>query len=235
MASLFSAPPRRRSSSARRRGRPGVRLQVPRARSPSAAGPSCSWASPILIGYGLVVRGSRGSITPAAGLLPRLPADARVGGGHCLSAVVNITPRRRKQVLAAGVLAVVVLGVGWWAYETLCERSAIRGCDRDAPVWRRYAICVQPTSADAEPLDGPRPATAGPRRPGRRRLLAGPGLGQRPVAVRAAAYAARRLYRRGFNRLATGGTLPQTVRRPPALDRIAAAAAAAARPADATR
>jgi ABC-2 type transport system permease protein len=169
-----------------------------------------SWAFlllgiPILLSYGLVFAApwSYYALVPVF-FLGFLLTPGSVGALACFS-IVNITPQRRRQVLAVGV-AVVVICTCWWTYETLREIRNPRS-NREALTWldARFSFSRAPlmpshwmTRGLQSAARGDLSAAAYPLA-----LLWANGL----MLYVAAAYAAKRLYRRGFNRLATGGAL----------------------------
>ena len=119
--------------------------------------------------------------------------------------IVNITPQRRKQALAA-VLAVLVVGGGVWVYQTLDEMRRPRS-NRDALQWldARFAFSRAPLMPSHWMTRGLQAAARGD-----------PASAAYPLALLwanglmlyvAAAATAGRLYRRGYSRLATGGSI----------------------------
>jgi ABC-2 type transport system permease protein len=169
-----------------------------------------SWAFlllgiPVLVSYGLVfaVPWFYYALLPVF-FLGFLLVPGSVGAIACFL-VVNITPQRRKQVLAicVGLLVVLVL---WWSYETFQEIRNPKS-QRDALSWldARFAFsraALMPShwmtrglqaAARGDLADAAYPLA----------LLWANGL----MLYVLAAWTARRLYRRGFNRLATGGTI----------------------------
>jgi ABC-2 type transport system permease protein len=169
-----------------------------------------SWAFlllgiPILLSYGLVfaVPWYYYALVPVF-FFGFLLAPGSFGALACF-VIVNITPQRRKQVLTAG-LAVLVLSAFWWGYETFREIRNPRS-NRDALTWldARFAFSRAPlmpshwmTRGLQAAAQGDVIAAAYPLA-----LLWSNGL----MLYVAATYAAKRLYRRGYNRLATGGAL----------------------------
>lgn len=171
-----------------------------------------SWAfvilgAPILIAYGIVA----GAPWYYYALLPAfffgyvlLPGG--VGALLCL-ALVNFFPHKRKQAVAAIVLAVVA-AVGYWVYRTFsAAKEGINDRDKLRELFDLFAV----TRGDLSPSDW--------MARGLLRLAAGDFADALlPLALIwtnglllyvLAAYAARHLYRRGFNRMATGGDLRQ--------------------------
>jgi ABC-2 type transport system permease protein len=169
-----------------------------------------SWAfvllgMPILLAFGAVYEVPWGYYA----LLPVyfvgfLLVPGSVGALGCL-VVVNVLPRKRTQVLAlAGVLLVVTV-VGLAVRGLVMARTANSGRDALQGLLGQFAFArsawlpshwmtrgVQ-AAARGEWLDAAYPLA----------LLWGNGL----MLYVVAAYAAVKLYRRGYNRLATGGTL----------------------------
>ena len=175
-----------------------------------------SWAFlllgiPILLSYGLMfaVPWYYYPLLPVF-LIGFLLVPGSIGAIACFL-VVNITPQRRKQVLAIGVAA-VVLCVLWWTYQTFQEIRNPRS-NRDALVWldSRFAFSRAALMPSHWMTRGLQSAAGGD--------LAGAAY---PLALLwanglmfylVAAWTAGRLYRRGFNRLATGGSDSQALRR----------------------
>jgi len=170
-----------------------------------------SWAflllgAPVLVAYGLVF----GAPWPFYLLLPLfffgfvwLPGS--LGALVCLL-VVNLVPRRRKQVVVAAILIVLTVAV-LWTYQLF--RKAIRPdmTNRDAlhqlMGWFSFA---------QGPLIPSHWMTAGLQYAARGRYgTAGYYLGlvwsHGLLVYLFAGWAARRLYRRGYNRVATGSSL----------------------------
>jgi ABC-2 type transport system permease protein len=169
-----------------------------------------SWAFlllgiPILVSYGLVfsVPWYYYALLPVF-FVGFLLVPGSVGAIACFL-IVNITPQRRKQVLAA-VIALLVLGALWWTYDTFQEVRNPRS-NRDALAWldARFAFsraAIMPSHWMTRGLQAAaRGDLAGAAYP--LALLWANGL----MLYVGAAYAARRLYRRGFNRIATGGAI----------------------------
>jgi ABC-2 type transport system permease protein len=170
-----------------------------------------SWAvvllgSPILIAYGIVLAQTPWYFYLVVPLFfvgfVLLPGS--LGALICLL-VVNYIPRRRKQVLVLGCL-VVVVGLGWWVYrmmaaghgrfgsrdwvnQLLGEVSLFRGVLMPA-YWMAEGVRE---TALGEPLDVLYYLA----------LVWSNGL----FLYLLTAWVARRLYRRGYNRVATGGNL----------------------------
>lgn len=169
-----------------------------------------SWAflllgAPLLIAYGLI----RGSPWEFYAFLPLfflgfilLPGS--LGGLACLL-IVNYLPKRRKQVLALGGLAVVIV-VGFWGLEILqASRPENWGAESVNVLLDRFAFTrshVAPTHWVARGL---RAAGRGDLEKTLYNLALVWSNGLFLYLVTAAL--ARQLYRRGYNRLATGGDL----------------------------
>jgi ABC-2 type transport system permease protein len=169
-----------------------------------------SWAFlllgiPILISYGLVfaVPWYYYSLLPVF-FLGFLLVPGSIGAIACF-VVVNITPQRRKQVLAIGV-GVLVLCTLWWSYDTFQEIRNPK-TNRDALSWldARFAFSrasLMPSHWMTRGLQAAaRGDPAGAAYP--LALLWANGM----MLYLVAAWTAGRLYRRGFNRLATGGAI----------------------------
>jgi ABC-2 type transport system permease protein len=169
-----------------------------------------SWAFlllglPILVSYGMVfaVPWFYYALLPVY-FFGFLLVPGSAGAIACLL-IVNVTPQRRKQVLIGLIVALVVF-CGWWTYETLQEVRNPK-TNRDALSWldTRFAFSRAPlmpshwmTRGLQSAARGDLAAAAYPLA-----LLWANGL----MLYVGAAFTARRLYRRGFNRLATGGTI----------------------------
>ncbi len=169
-----------------------------------------SWAFlllgiPILVAYGLVfhVPWYYYALLPVF-FLGFLLVPGSVGALACF-VIVNITPQRRKQVLAA-VLAVLVVGGGVWVYQTLDEMRRPRS-NRDALQWldARFAFSRAPLMPSHWMTRGLQAAARGDLASAAYplALLWANGL----MLYVAAAATAGRLYRRGYSRLATGGSI----------------------------
>jgi ABC-2 type transport system permease protein len=169
-----------------------------------------SWAFlllgiPILVSYGLVfaVPWFYYALLPVF-FIGFLLVPGSVGAIACFL-IVNVTPQRRRQVLA-GVIVLAVLGGLYWTYETFQEVRNPRS-NRDALAWldARFAFSRAPAMPSHWMTRGLQAAArgdlAGATYP--LALLWANGL----MLYVTAAYAARRLYRRGFNRIATGGAI----------------------------
>jgi ABC-2 type transport system permease protein len=172
-----------------------------------------SWAfillgSPILIAYGLIF----GVPWYFYALLPLfftgfVLVPGSTGALLCML-IVNYVPHKRKQVLLAAGLVVLVLG-SFWCYRVL--RSA------------RHVLDGEPGADALEQLLGQLTFAQGPLVPSHWMAdgLAAAARGEMIAAAYPlalvwsnglflyvmAAWASARLYRRGYNRLATGGTL----------------------------
>jgi ABC-2 type transport system permease protein len=169
-----------------------------------------SWAfvllgSAGLIGYGLVFEVP----WPFYALLPLfllgfilVPGSA--GALVCLL-LVNIVPRRRKQVIAAAVLLVVVLVVLWGVQMMRAAREA--GWTRDAVklLLSQFAFAQGTLMPSHWAVRGLLAAKNGDAAETgyRLALLWGNGLALYVLT----AWVARRVYRRAYNRVATGGSL----------------------------
>jgi ABC-2 type transport system permease protein len=169
-----------------------------------------SWAFlllglPILVAYGLIfeVPWFYYALLPVffVGFL-LLPGS--VGAVACFL-IVNVTPQRRRQVLAV-VVTLVAVGVTAWMYYILLEVKNPRSA-RDGLQWldTQFAFAranLMPSHWMTRGIQAAaRGDAAGAAYP--LALLWANGL----MAYLAAAFTAGRLYRRGFNRLATGGSL----------------------------
>jgi ABC-2 type transport system permease protein len=174
---------------------------------------------PILVAYGLVfaVPWFYYALLPVY-FVGFLLVPGSVGAVACFL-IVNVTPQRRKQVLAA-VVAIVIVGGIQWTYRTLQEVRHPPS-SRDALQWldARFAFSRAPLMPSHWMTRGIQAAARGdvigaayPLA-----LLWSNGL----MAYVAAAYAASRLYRRGYNRLATGGAIRKRFGRAAWLDRAA--------------
>ncbi|MBI1916737.1 MAG: hypothetical protein HYS12_18685 [Planctomycetes bacterium] len=174
-----------------------------------------SWAfvllgSPILIAFGL---------TDAApwyfyALLPLyflgfILIPGSLGALFCLL-VVNLVPQHRKQLL---ILAIVVATVpaAWLTYRTMAsmqhESLSRDGVER---LLSRFKALESPLLASHWVAWGLRSAARGDQGPvelGRSFYYLGLVWSNGLIAYVLTAWLARRLYRRGFNRLTTGGTL----------------------------
>jgi ABC-2 type transport system permease protein len=169
-----------------------------------------SWAFlllgiPILVSYGVVfaVPWYYYALLPVY-FLGFLLVPGSIGAIACFL-VVNITPQRRKQVLAICV-GILVLSTLWWTYQTFQELRNPRS-NRDALSWldARFAFSrasLMPSHWMTRGLQSAaRGDLVGAAYP--LALLWANGL----MVYLMAAWTAGRLYRRGFNRLATGGAI----------------------------
>jgi ABC-2 type transport system permease protein len=171
-----------------------------------------SWAflllgAPLLVAYGLV------SESPwyFYALLPLfflgfILIPGSVGGVACLL-IVNYVPRRRKQIFVLGTLLVVLL-LGFWMYRVIQEsRHAAALGDNEAvlTLLGRFSFTRHPLMPSRWVELGLRRATRG-NLGGSLYSLAlvwSNGL----FAYVLAAWLSSRLYRRGINRIATGGDI----------------------------
>jgi ABC-2 type transport system permease protein len=165
-------------------------------------------ASPVLIAYGLVVGG--GATWYYFALLPifffgfvLLPGS--LGALACLL-LVNWLPRRRRQVLWLAALAVVV-GLAWWLYDVLAPHLDKLLLDRNAvnEIFGGFSVLRSPFLPSHWISEGLRSAAVGELDNALYylALLWANGL----FLYVLTAWAAQRLYRSGFNRMASGGTL----------------------------
>jgi ABC-2 type transport system permease protein len=170
-----------------------------------------SWAfvllgSPILIAYGLLVKD--GAPWYFYALLPLfflgfvlLPGS--LGALLCLL-VVNYVPRKRKQLLLAGL--VVLAGVGWWVYQLVLEaRSSFGTTDWVDKVLGAFSLVQHPLMPSQWISRGLQAAALGQlsNTVYYLALVWSNGL----LLYVLTAWVAAHLYRRGYNRVATGGTL----------------------------
>jgi ABC-2 type transport system permease protein len=170
-----------------------------------------SWAffllgAPVLIAYGIVNDAS----WPFYVLLPAffigfvlLPGS--LGALICLL-VVNFIPRRRKQVVVAGIV-VLAAAVGMWTYRLSGAAQQADAWDRDALHyllgWFAFARApVMPSHWMTKGLQ-----TAARDRFGETAYYLALVWSNGLFLYLLSAWAARRLYRRGYNRVATGGSL----------------------------
>ncbi|MFO0845606.1 MAG: hypothetical protein U0797_25010 [Gemmataceae bacterium] len=173
-----------------------------------------SWAflllgGPVLVAYGLVA-GVPWYFYLALPLffLGFVLLPGSVGAILCLL-IVNYLPKRRKQLVALAAAAVVV-GVGWWVYRTAAENRALA---RSIEPLAEAATQLLNRISFARSLWLPSGWVArGLLACGRGELSAtGYYLGlvwtNGLMVYLAAAWLSSRLYRRGFNRVATGGDL----------------------------
>lgn len=170
-----------------------------------------SWAFlllglPILIAYGLIFEAHWAFyVLLPAFLLGFLLIPGSIGAACCLI-IVNLTPQRRNHVLALSAVAVLVAGAAW-GYRTAVEAAHRSRNDGDTLHWidgqfQFMRSRVAPShwmtrgiqlSARGDIVAGAYPLT----------MLWANGL----MMYLGAAWLARHFYRRGYNRLATGGTL----------------------------
>src|SRR5262245_16598118 len=129
-----------------------------------------------------------------------------VGALVCL-ALVNFFPHRRKQALAAVIVILVAL-IGYWIYRTMAAaKEGLNDRDKLQGLFDMFTL----TRGDLSPsdwmsrglLDVARGDPAAAMLP--LALLWSNGL----LLYIVAAYTAKKLYRRGFNRMATGGDMRQ--------------------------
>ncbi|MCI0461683.1 MAG: hypothetical protein L0Z62_32430 [Gemmataceae bacterium] len=172
-----------------------------------------SWAfillgTPILLAYGLLV--GDGAPWYFYALLPvfffgfvLLPGS--LGALACLL-LVNFLPKHRKQVFWLLVLAVVV-ALGWWAYARLLSaaQTNLGAGDWVNRLLGEFSIFQGPFVPAHWVSEGVRAAATGEvgEMAYYLTLVCGNGL----FLYLVTAWLAARLYRRGFNRVATGGTL----------------------------
>jgi ABC-2 type transport system permease protein len=165
-------------------------------------------ASPVLIAYGLVVSG--GATWYYFALLPvfffgfvLLPGS--LGALACLL-LVNWLPRRRRQVFWLAAL-VVAAGIGWWLYSLLAPHLDKLLVDRNAvnEIFAGFSLLRSPLLPSHWISEGLRSAAVGELGNALYylALLWANGL----FLYVLTAWAARRLYRPGFDRMASGGTL----------------------------
>jgi ABC-2 type transport system permease protein len=176
-----------------------------------------SWAfimlgSPILIAYGLVGPGTIDAGSPwyFYALLPLfflgfvlLPGS--MGALACM-VLVNLVPRHRKQV-ALTALFVGTIVVAWWAYRqiVLPSRTLFGTPEWLNQVFGAFVLVRAPLVPSHWIAQGLKAAALGDLNASGYylALIWSNGLCLYVVS----AWAARRLYRRGYNRLVTGGTL----------------------------
>jgi ABC-2 type transport system permease protein len=171
-----------------------------------------SWAflllgGPVLVAYGLVYRATPMfyAVLPLF-FLGFILIPGSLGAIVCLL-VVNYLPRRRKQVLIAAVVLVGLLA-GLWGYRTVREvRQGSQTFTRDAvqKLWGRLEIAQAPLLPSHWVAWGVLRAARGDldRTLYYLALVWSNGL----FLYLLTAWLAKRLYRRGYNRLATGGDL----------------------------
>jgi ABC-2 type transport system permease protein len=169
-----------------------------------------SWAflllgAPILIAYGLVT----GSPWVFYAYLPLyfigfILVPTLVGGLCCLL-IVNFVPRHRKQVLVLAFVLLVLL-VGLWVWSLMTSRRPdVFGKEVVNRLLERFRIANSIFLPSHWVADGLRAAANGDEYNAAYylALLWSNGL----FCYLLTTWAARHLYRRGFNRIATGGTL----------------------------
>jgi ABC-2 type transport system permease protein len=171
-----------------------------------------SWAcillgSPILIAWGILNDGTPWYFYVVVPLffLGYVLIPGSVGALICLG-VVNWVPRRRKQVLAAGIVVLLILA-GWWVFGVA---TATRGRQFGSRDWVNqllggFSLFQGPLAPPQWMWDGIRATAEGEplEMAYNLALVWSNGL----VLYLLSAWAAARLYRRGYNRVATGGTL----------------------------
>lgn len=169
-----------------------------------------SWAFlllgiPILVSYGVVfsVPWCYYALLPLF-FVGFLILPGSIGAILCFL-IVNVTPKQRRQVFIVLAL-LVVIGATWWTYATFREVRTPRS-DRDALAWLdlRFAFSRAAMMPSHWMTRGLQAAARGEWKESAYSLslVWANGL----MAYVAAAMTARRLYRRGFNRIATGGAI----------------------------
>jgi ABC-2 type transport system permease protein len=128
-------------------------------------------------------------------------------GAICALGLVNFFPHRRKQALAA-VIVVVVAAMGYWVYQTFAAaRDGFNDRDKLQGLFNLFTLARGELSPSDWMARGLLDVARG-----------NPGAAALPLTLIwanglmlyvVAAYGAKRLYRRGFNRMATGGNLRQ--------------------------
>jgi ABC-2 type transport system permease protein len=165
-------------------------------------------ASPILIAFGLVVGG--GAPWYYYALLPLyfvgfvlLPGS--LGALACLL-LVNWLPRRRRQVLWLGV-GLVLASLAWWGYQRLAPHMQDLLMSRDAvnQLFGEFSLLRSPLLPSHWVSEGLMSAAVGEGSDALYYLALVWSNGLFFYVL--TAWAARRLYRPGFNRMASGGTL----------------------------
>ena len=171
-----------------------------------------SWAFvvlglPILIAYGIVFAAPwyYFALLPVF-ILGFVLLPGAAGGLFCIL-FVNFFPQRRKQALVAIILVLTAL-FGYWLYRTMtAAKEGFADRDKLQGLFDLFAL----TRGDLSPSDwmarGLLAVAAGDWRDGMLPLALIWSNGLMLYVV--SAYAAKRLYRRGFNRMATGGDLRQ--------------------------
>jgi ABC-2 type transport system permease protein len=169
-------------------------------------------ASPILIAYGLVGPAADGAGAPwyFYALLPLffvgfVLVPGSVGALACL-VLVNYVPRHRKQILLGVGLAAAVVGL-YWTYRQLVvpARTSFGTADWLNQVFGAVALVRAPLVPSHWIAQGLKAAALG--RPGATAYYLALVWSNGLFLYVLTAWAAGRLYRRGFNRLVTGGTL----------------------------
>ena len=169
-----------------------------------------SWAflllgAPLLIAYGIV----RGSPLAFYAFVPLfflgfILLPGAIGGIACLL-IVNFLPKRRKQVLILGGLAVVVIFGGWGLEILRAARPDNWGAESVNVLLDRFAFTRSRYAPTHWVARGLRAAGGGDREQTLYNLALVWGNGLFVYLITAAT--AARLYRRGYNRLSTGGDL----------------------------
>jgi ABC-2 type transport system permease protein len=198
-----------------------------------------SWAflllgGPVLIAYGLVCNGPWYfyAFLPLFFLgFVLLPGSL---GSLAALLVVNFVPRRRKQVVGLAVAALLAYG-GWWVWDALHAGRALAepgdiSNQREAVtrLLDRFTFTqsvLLPTHWVAHGL-----RRAGQGRLGQALYYLGLVWSNGLFLYLLTAWSARRLYRRGYNRVATGGTLRRRYGGGAVLDRLLEAALRFTRP-----
>jgi ABC-2 type transport system permease protein len=198
-----------------------------------------SWAfvllgGPVLIAYGLVCHGPWYfyAFLPLFFLgFVLLPGSL---GSLAALLVVNFVPRRRKQVVVLAVVGVLAFA-GWWVWDAFQAGRALAqpgdSSNQREAVTRlldRFSFTqsvLMPTHWVAEGL-----RRAGQGRVGAAAYNLGLVWSNGLFLYLLTAWAARRLYRRGYNRVATGGTLRRRYGGGATLDRLVESALRFTRP-----
>jgi ABC-2 type transport system permease protein len=170
-----------------------------------------SWAcvllgSPILIAWGILNEGTPWYfyIVVPFFFLGYVLVPGSIGALICLI-VVNWVPRRRKQVLAAGIVLVLIVA-GWWAFRLItATRGTFGSGDWVNQLLGGFSLFQGPLAPPEWMWEGIKATAAGEPREMvyNLALVWSNGL----VLYLLSAWAAARLYRRGYNRVATGGDL----------------------------
>jgi ABC-2 type transport system permease protein len=171
-----------------------------------------SWAfvvlgGPIMVSYGIVFAAPwyYYALLPVF-VLGYVLLPGAVGALVCLG-LVNFFPHRRKQALAAVILVILAV-IAYWVYRTMtAAKEGLNDRDKLQGLFDMFTV----TRGDLSPsdwmarglLDVARGDLASALLP--LALIWSNGL----LLYVVAAYVAKRLYRRGFNRMATGGDIRQ--------------------------